>query len=107
MASQDDIFAYGATKLVVGPGATLALLVTGIAGEVGGILKYFSGGSLEIIGVTTGQSLTAAQMVTALGTGYLLGTTEIVNTDGNARYYLMALGATSIAYSLKGLSSGN
>lgn len=104
---QDSIFSFGATRLVISPGATLAVLVYQEPYENRSILKYFSGGSLEIYGATYGATATAAQLV-VMGTsgGYLLGTTESMSIAGPARYYLMATGATCTAMLLKGFTAG-
>lgn len=111
---ESDIRGLTGRKYTVAPGATNALLIEPTTLEGAGILKYFSGGSLEIYhapqgspllnGATTqaGASLVA---LSAGGTmGYLMGTSEIVNIDGGCRFYLMATGATVIAYQLKGLT---
>lgn len=79
-----------------------ALLVTSAPGEVSGFIKYFGGGSCEIIGAP-GPGLTFAPTV---GTGYLLGAAEVVQINGPARYYLAATGGTATVYFCKGLSEG-
>lgn len=105
MAREGDVKGFGATKFIIPPGGTNAILVDAWAGECSGILKYFSGGSLEICGVPAGQTFAGASLGALPGTGYLLGTTEAVNDTGSARFYLVASGATTIAYCLKGLTA--
>jgi hypothetical protein len=107
MARESQSCAIGATNYVVAPGATLAFLVTPVAGEVSHALKYVSGGSLEIVqaplgtnGFAPGSTWAGASLVNLGGKGYLMGITEAVNIDGPARYYLMATGATAICAKL-------
>ncbi len=113
--TQDDITGLSGYKQIIPPGATLAVLISPENGETGSILKYFSGGSLEIVqapvslnGATAAQTWTGASLVNlqALGRTYLMGAGETVNVSGSARYYLMATGATAVAYLLNGLTSG-
>lgn len=107
MAREDDVCAFGQSALVtVGTGATLAFLVNPIAGEVSSILKYFSGGSLEIVPAPLGTTALGGSLVALEGTGYLMGTSEALNIAGPARYYLIAKGATTLAYLLRGRSAG-
>lgn len=101
-----EVFGFIGEKVFIPPGATLAVVMGVTAGQMGSVLKYFSGGSLEIVNCPPGSTLTGAQLVTANGTGYLFGSQEAVNFDGPARFYLMATGATVIAYYLRGLSAG-
>ena len=107
-AQQDKIFGLYPQQIIVPPGATNAVLIQNVAGEVGMIIKYFSGGSCQIINAPPGATLTGPQLVSYGNTGgYLLGTTEAVSVDGPARFYLQAYGATTIIMLLKGLSSPN
>jgi hypothetical protein len=94
------------SKITIPVGATAALCIGSTGGQMANILKYFSGGSLEIINCPPGATLTGAQLIAAQGTGYLFGSNEAVSWDGPARFYLMATGATVIAYGLGGLSAG-
>lgn len=104
MAQQGDVFAPGVTLFAVAPGYSLALWVRAVPGEVASTIKYFSGGSLEIMQVATPGSSGILQ--TAAGQGYLMGAGEAVNLQGPASYYLCATGATALAYCLRGLSTG-
>lgn len=105
--SSENIMGFGSSQLIVAPGATNALLVFPAAGQNYTRLKYGSGGSLEIIGVPDGVTLTAAQLVSASGNHYLVGTTEVIDIPKSApRFYLSALSATTIVFYLEGRSSG-
>lgn len=108
MARELTTYGYAVTQFAIPAGYSLALLVTPAPGEIGGTLKWFSGGSLEIMqaGVTGGGVGITTPIQTAAGQGYLMGTTEIVNTDGAARYYLCASGSTAVAYCLRRVSQG-
>lgn len=107
MADSNNIFGVIAEQLVIPPGATLAVLMTGNAGQCSEVLKYYSGGTLQILGVTVGTTLTAAQLVSAGNSGgYIFGTSEALTVDGAARYYLMATGATCVVMHLRGLTAG-
>lgn len=98
-------------QILVAPGATNAVIVGGTAGQMGGILKYFTGGTLEIasvvpaIGATTSTADTSA-LISQIGLGYILGTSEAIPFDGAARFYLMASGSTVTAMVARGLSEG-
>lgn len=108
MADSNNIYGLSSVPVVVPPGATLAVLRVGTEGQQAQLLKYFSGGSVSIIGITPlGATYSAAELVSAGNSGgYLLGTNEVVSIDGAARYYLMATGATAVVMQLKGLSQG-
>lgn len=106
MGRETDLNGVSSTNIIVPPGATMAVLINQIAGEISSGIKYFSGGSLEIFNCPVGSSLTNAQLVARQGHGYLFGTAEALNFDGAVRYYLMATGSTVVAFSLKGLSTG-
>lgn len=104
--ASDSVYGLVTQRLAIPPGATQAVLMVPEPGQNSLLLKYFSGGTLEIIGVTAGVTLTAAQLVTASGTGYLIGTSEILSLDGPARFYLSSLGATSVLHVITGRSAG-
>lgn len=114
MAREGDVYGIGTTLLTVGIGGSLALLVVPRAQEVSSVLKYFTGGSLELVhaleyntpqnpGATNWNGASLANMQ---GRGYLLATNEVMNFSGAARYYLIATGATAQAYLLVGLGQG-
>lgn len=106
MARESDIYGLGVTLLTILPTGASALLIdgSGVTGAVSQTLKYFSGGSLEIINAPKGATTPGASL--ASGSGYLMAQTEILNVSGPARYYLLATGATTQAYMLWGLSQG-
>lgn len=106
MSREADICGLGSTVMIIAPGATNALLVIPPAGEVSSLIKYGAGGSMELVQSQAGVTLTGSSLVPLIGTGYLMGTTETVNIDGPARYYIVATGATVTAYHLTGFSSG-
>lgn len=93
--SREDVDNIVSSKLTIGLSTIVG--ITGVAGDNSITFKYFSGGSLEI----GGASLT-------WGSGYLLGTNEIVNipVGGIGAFYLAATGSTVIAYMLKGRTPG-
>lgn len=101
MARELTAYGFQATTLIVGPGASLALLVNPISLQISMSLKYASGSTLEIFHVDPGVTL--CPVVTA-GTGYPVGSNEIVNSSGAPKFVLCATGATCIAYLLLGLS---
>lgn len=106
-SSYDSIFSLGTTIITITPGATNAVLLTPVAGQLSTLLKYGAGGSLEIIGVTGGQTLSAADLVAQQGGHYLMGTSEILSLAGPVRCYLMAEGASpTIVRIIRGLSQG-
>lgn len=107
MADTNEIFGVNTLPIVVPAGATNAVLIQGVPGQRATLLKYFSGGTLMIIGCTVGSTLTAAELAAAGSSlGYVFGSTEAVSIDGPTRFYLMSLGATSIVMQIKGLSAG-
>jgi hypothetical protein len=119
MARESDLYGIIGEKLTIAPGATNALFMPGYPGELASIVKYVSGGSLEVVGAPPGASLPnfagasyvgstwlGLSLVPFIGNGYLLGSTEILNITGPARYYLMATGSTVIAMHFVGRSQG-
>lgn len=105
-SSMDSIFALGTTQIIVPPGATQAVLLTGIAAQNSMLLKYGSGGTLYILGVSEGVTLTAAELVTNASSHYLVGASETLSIDGPARFYLLSLSATTTVYSIRGKTQG-
>lgn len=94
-SSNQYVYGYQATLLTIGNGAT-TLQVIPPAHCLGHVLRYNSGGSLAIVNQA---GMTAAQ-------GYILGTTEQINADGPAQFFLAAGGATSIAQVIWRMSVG-
>lgn len=106
MGREANVFGFLPTIIAVPAGATNSVLVSEQAGEVGGVLKYVSGGSLEILNCPVGTTLSGGSLQALAGTGYLLGTAESINFAGAARFYLCATGATAVAHLLRGMGAG-
>ena len=106
MSRWTDIYGFAPVQITVPAGGTNAILVTPVAGMVAGTIKIISGSSLEILQCPVGTTLTGATLATMQGTGYLLGTSEVFNYGGAARYYLCATGATAVAHLLQGMGPG-
>lgn len=104
-SSTDSIFSVGTTQIAIPPGATLAVLIAGVAGQNSLLLKYGSGGTLYAMGVGDGATLTANQLALAPA-HYLVGTSETLSFDGPARLYLASLSATTLVYGIYGRSQG-
>lgn len=113
MGREADIMGFTAALLTITAGATNALAINPCPGQVGNIVKYISGGTLEIHGAplynpTIANSSTAwagASLVALQGTGYPMAVNETVPYDGAARYYLMATGSNVTVAILRGISS--
>lgn len=103
ISSYDSIFAFGTTQLVVAAGATNAILIEPRAGQVNMRMDVLTGGSMFIIGVTMGQTLTAASL--AFGSSHWLVPSSHT-IAGPARFYLAAGGATGVIMALIGLNQG-
>lgn len=101
MSREEDIAYLGATQIQVGLSAIIQISPIGY--EEGWILKYASGGSLEI--VTKPPALTGTSAV-VWGTGYLMGTAESITAKGPTAFWLAAKGATAIAHMIYGQTSG-
>lgn len=93
MRAQNDTFVIGGTRIALGLSLT-PLLITPPVGSADGFLKWISGGSLEIVSNNIPGASIAGQTVAAIG--YIVGTTEVVNLNGPASFYVMAAGATSV-----------
>jgi hypothetical protein len=105
-SSSDGIFGLATQRLNIGSGSTLAELITQDPGQNSLYIEYFSGGTVEIIGVTAGTTLTAAQLGTANGTGFIVKTDRGYSFNGPTRFYLSSTGATSIVHIMKGKTTG-
>ena len=82
-------FTYGLAPTLIP--VAVALTATPVyppSGCNGFFLKYQSGGTLAIVNALSG--------VTAVN-GYILGTTEQINVNGPAVFFLNAAGTTSVA----------
>lgn len=110
MPATDQVFGVTTGQFTIPVGVTVATLID--AGSVPGCqsvyLEYFSGGTLQLLGVNNGATLTAAQLVAAGVTlsGYVMPTGRGVSIDGPARFYLAATGATTIVNFIFGRSMG-
>ncbi len=104
-SSSDNIFGLGTTQIAIPAGATLAKWID--CGEkVTSIqIKYFSGGTLEIVGSPLGGTMPGASLAGLPGTQYIMGTSEVQSIDGPCRFYLMASGSTAVACLMYGLTS--
>lgn len=106
MARENDLVGLLPTMMVIPVGATAAVLIQPVSGEASSGIKYYSGGTLEIHQAPRGTTYTGAELIALAGTGYLMGASEAINFDGGVRYYLMATGATVVAYNIRGLTAG-
>lgn len=94
MGRADDIHALESRRVTVGLSSIIG--VTAIAGQIGQIIKLFSGGTLEI-GVTAGGGW---------GQGYVMSAGEVIPMDNVGTFYLAASGATCVAMLLNAKSQG-
>lgn len=93
MSREVDIHDLAAGPVYVGMSSILG--ISTIAGMLATVIKYGSGGSLEI----GGTDLT-------WGNGYLYTVGEALTFDSAGTIYLAATGATVTAYVIKGKSAG-
>lgn len=108
MSQRTDVFGLVPETLFIPLGATSALLLDGDVGQVGSVLNYISGGTLWIMGVTGGQTLTAAQLASDFNGATLrfnVQSGQAINIDGAPRFYLAATGATVVCQLLRGLGT--
>lgn len=109
-SSTDSIFGLKTSRLVIPAGVTVGILVDGnaVAGNTQTRLKYHSGGTLHVIGVTAGVTLAAADLDAAItnNASYLVGSSEVLELRGPTRFYLGAEAATTIAYLIQGRTQG-
>lgn len=105
-SSNDNIQTLETGKIIIPVGATLAVKVAQIPEQVALTMKYFTGGTLEIIGITAGPGATysASQLATLSGNGYLVDSTEVLNYGGPTAFYLSSTGATTTVYYQRGMN---
>lgn len=103
--SSEYIYRLTPRQIVIAPGATLAFFMDVQAGQLATTIKYYGGGTLEILDAQ-GSTLSGATLAALSGTGYLVGSSEILNIGGPARFYLSATGATTTVMALLGKTSG-
>lgn len=109
-SSRDDVGSLYPELLAIPAGVTA--IISPIPGQLGGILKYVSGGSLvllrnpewfgssQFIGTTTiGTTFSTANT-------YLVGTNEVISLSANQTLYLIATGSTCVANLLRLRSDG-
>lgn len=101
-SSYDSIFGIGSTRIIIAPGATNAVYLSPLAGQNTTLLKYFQGGTLQLIGVPYGVTLTGAELVSAVNNHYLVGNNEILSFDGPITCYLQAMAATTTVMMIRG-----
>ncbi len=100
-SSQQFQYGFGATQVNVGIGGAANVRITPPLYANGMFLKYGSGGSLAIVSNGLSGSPGASGSL-----GYVLGTTEVMNIDGPACFFLAAVGTTSVAQIAFKYSSG-
>ncbi len=93
MSRETDLLSLVGERIIVGLSSIIGVTVA--PGQLGGILKYSSGGTLWIGGLTL-----------SVNAGYLVGGSESLSLDVCGTYYLAASGATVVTYSLRGRSGG-
>lgn len=93
MSQRDELFGFEGKRITVGLSQIVGVTVS--AGQAAAIIKYFSGGSLEI----GGASLTWGQ-------GYLMDTKEVVSFQSSGTFYLAATGSTVTCMMFRGKTSG-
>lgn len=110
MSQQDDINGLFPQTIHIPSGATNCVLFETMSRQVAGVLEYVSGGTLWILGITIGQTLSpaAAASLFAGGTNiFLVRDGRSLNIDGWPRFYLASTGATSTIQILRGLGPGS
>lgn len=93
MSYQDKVAALGGTIIAVGLSSVVKLQTDSFRN--GMAFKSLSGGSLEIVPLTI-SSTTGAGISGSWGTGYLMGSNEVMTLTGGAIVYLAAKGATAL-----------
>ena len=123
-SSNDDLYSVLPTRFFVGVGATVAVFLDNFPGQKSLTVKYMNGGTLEILPASVGASFvqgtstigtpfsagstqSLAMLAALSGTGYLMGTSEVLTFDGPTRMYLSATSATTTVCIIRGLSAGN
>ena len=88
-------------------GITAAILITQESNQISLTMKYLSGGSLVMLGVTMGVTLGGSSLLSSFSNMlyYPVSQNEVLNIDGPARFYLASLGSTVSIGMLRGKSS--
>lgn len=112
MARSDDLTWLYPETLVIGTSIVAQILP--LPGQAAAILKWGSGGSLQVqgqtlaFGASNGTQSTAEQLATgstyASAQVYLVGTSEILNLNMQGILTLSAIGSTVTCYLLRGLT---
>lgn len=102
MSTQLYMSGLGATRIPVGLSQVIRLQMGDY--QTVSAFKIISGGTLEIVKPQLSGTSTAAG--SAWGTGYPVGTSEVVAVNGPAVYYLAATGTTVVVGALIGYTSG-
>ncbi len=96
--TQDKLYVLGATRIPVGLSTIVKVAPTN--NQIAMSVKILSGGgTLEIV---PGATITGP----GWGTGYPIGSSEVLNIGGPATFYLAATGATMVAAMILGRSAG-
>jgi len=97
--ARDEVYSHYPETLVIGAGETAE--IPAIAGQNAITMKWASGGSMLIVGV----SLTGGSTF-AVANEYLLGTNEVYNSNMSGTMYIMATGSTLTCYVNRYRSAG-
>lgn len=106
VSSSDDLYGVATSRFTVSAGSTLAFFVDAIAGQKSLMLSYFSGGTCEIFEAINGTTMNGTTLASFNNTGNVLAAGQVLSLDGSPRFYVNALGATSILQVIKGKSAG-
>lgn len=108
MSLQSKSFSFFPETIFLPPATTLTIAT--VPGQQGIVLKWISGGSLQILGTTLAVGATAFGTTFASSQAYLLGTAEIISGDYGGNFNVIATGTTcvfSMLRSLDGFGSQN
>lgn len=107
MSRSDDIHHISSYQLDVPTGITNAIFISQEAEQVSMTMKWVSGSSLLIFGVTLGLTLAPTDIMSGYSNlqYYPVAPNEIINIDGPAVFYLATPGVTTRVAFLKGKSS--
>ena len=97
--NSNEVFSFYPEQLAIPAGVTA--VINPIPGQNSGILKWFSGGSLLILGSSVSLGSTYA-----LANNYLVNTTEVVSVDVRGPLTLIATGSTCVCYLMRTKSAG-
>lgn len=104
-SSSDSIFGITTTVLTLPAGVSSAQLFSPGPYCQSVLVKYFSGGSLNVWGAQAGVTAAAGgSIVAGFSLSYMLGSAEVLSFAGPARFYVGAVGATAQLMVMMGLS---